>query len=190
MSQSDELALDLPHGVSKPKSISAPAIDLSVPHRFGFAGQRWFTGAGTVTKGALMITAGVFLLSQIPATPNLVVQMAILSGLLIVGGAAFVLVSLGDFFGSLTIDEQGYRANFVLTGFSGTWSNVVNWVVHESSHNADIPAVQIWTGPQQVIHAIPGGYLSKEEGHRVHQLLRALAPCDECETPTPSAHHL
>src|SRR5690349_21032478 len=119
MSRSEELALDLPRGIKQ--AASGAVVDTAATHCFRFVSERWLSGAGSATKGTLMIVAGGFLLSQIPHTPNLVVQMAILGGLLIAGGLAFALYSLGDLFGSLTLDPKGYRVRLGLTGFSGNW---------------------------------------------------------------------
>jgi hypothetical protein len=55
---------------------------------------------GRIVQGAVMISAGIFLLREIPSTPGLTLQMAILGLLLVAGGAAFVragLVGPGDF---------------------------------------------------------------------------------------------
>lgn len=47
-------------------------------------------------QGVVMIAAGAFLLSEIPSTPGLMLQMALLGVLLIGGGIAFIRAGLDD----------------------------------------------------------------------------------------------
>ena len=174
MSYSQDLALDRPREMN----IAAAEIplDLAAVHCFRFLSQRWFAGVSSLTKGLLMLLVGIFLFSQIPSTPNLVVQMMIIATLLTVCGLVFSWLAWREFSGSFTIDQQGFQARFGLNSFSGNWSQVTNWDVSDSGHSADLPAVQIWTDKDDTLHSIPGGFIPPAEQLHVRQLLRSFAP--------------
>ena len=88
------------------------------PLNFSFARQRWQNGILGSLQAAALLAAGAFLLKEIPATPNLTVQMAILGVLLIIGALFMVPRILVDFFGSITIDSQGIHMSPGFAGFS------------------------------------------------------------------------
>ncbi len=68
--------------------VPARAIDTSVVHTYWFGRRLWLNGMGRCVQALLLLAAGVFLLTQITSTPNLVVQIAITGSLMALGGLA------------------------------------------------------------------------------------------------------
>jgi hypothetical protein len=150
-------------------------------YRFYFAPLRWLTGVDSLVKSALMFFPGVFLLSQVSATPNLRIQVATAGTLLAGGGIAFFVHSLRDFLGGLTIDAAGITARRGLFSKTLAWSEIKRWNVDNSAANmAELSSIQLWSTesdfPQVVV---PGSFLSENEHRLVRQLLLVFAPDKE-----------
>lgn len=175
MSNANSLALNLPRRLRGAEPHAEP-IDLTATYRFPFVKQRWFTGCSTIFQGGLMIAVGGFLLSQIPATPNLVVQMAIVGSLLAGGGLYVLSYAWNDFFGGLTIDQSGVQATNGWSSFYLPWADVARWRVNDHAADvADLTSLEVWTDDVELPHQVPGGRLSEKDHHRVRQLFSALA---------------
>lgn len=176
MSETSSISLTLPGAKELARGHEDEALDLTVAHSFPFAGQRWFTGAGIAVQGLLMAGTGGFLLSQIPGTPNLAVQIAILGSLLIVCGVAFLARSLSDFFGYVRIDQESMRVRYGLVGYNIPWSRVKQWQVNETGAKSSlIGNVVLELSEPDAKRSILGGHLSLDAQHRVRRLLHAFA---------------
>ena len=174
MSNDNSLALNLPQRL-RGEARSQP-IDLSATYRFPFVRQRWLAGCSILFQGSMMMAVGAFLLSQIPSTPNLVVQMAII-GTLLAGGGLYVLsYAWSDFLGGLTIDQTGVQVSNGWSGFYLPWADVARWRVNDhAAEITDLTSVDIWSDDRELPYQVPGGRLSENDHHRVRQLLSALA---------------
>jgi hypothetical protein len=179
MSDATGFAVSLPRNARLQEGDAARAepIDLNATYRFSFVRQRWLTGIGVIVQGTLMGATGVFLLTQIPSTPSLVIQMAIVGTLLAVGGLFVLAKSWSDFFGGVTIDSQGFRASLGLSSFKVQWPAIARWRVNEiAAKMPELSSVEIWTGESDKFpRAVPGGRLNVHEHHRIRQLLHTFA---------------
>jgi len=129
MTQSEALALPISH--DKLAGSSEAALDLKAVHRMPFSRTRWFSGVSALTQAALMTGVGVFLFSQISATPKLAMQMTIVSSLLVAGGVLCSLTAVRDFLGFLSLDAKGYACRTGFKQFKGEWPQVRTWHVNE-----------------------------------------------------------
>lgn len=180
MSQSASLALTLPNSTHAGTHSHSEPIDLNATYRFAFARQRWFSGLTALAQGGLMAGVGIFLLTQIPATPNLTIQMAILGTLLSLGGALVAARTWSDFFGSITVNADGLRMSHGLASFQLEWPNVTRWRITESAaKTSDLAAADVWTITSEFPHRIPGARLDLHDLRKLRHLLHAFAPGHE-----------
>ena len=96
-----------------------------------------------------------------------------IGGLLILGGLTFVVLSARDFFGSLTVNEDGYELK---TGFGtrrGEWKDVAKWTVNDAE-TAPF-CVQALLRDNSAALVLGGGYLSSQQCKHVRSLLQAFA---------------
>src|SRR5262245_43950676 len=164
MSDVSSFAVALPG--ARQKQIDELPLDLSTTHRFLFIKQRWLTGAGKLVQASLMLTTGIFLLSQAPSTPNLVLQIAIVGTLLSLGGVAILALAWSDFVGGLAVDQRGIRARLGWAGFSVDWPAVASWRINDSAaESADLYSVEICTGESRLPLTVPGCRLSAHDLH-------------------------
>ena len=156
----------------------APAaeVDITAVHSFSFAPERWLTGVGTWVQAGLMIGVGIFLLTQVSSTPNLVVQIAIVGTLLTIGGLALIVRTFGDFFGGLKIDRQGVRGRLGLKSFEIEWADLKEWRVDETSRMPELSSIELWTSGAEFPSGVPGGSLSHKDLRRARHVLEAFAP--------------
>lgn len=177
MSESAGLYLPMSQGPAQPKAALSREIDLAAEHRFPFVRRRWAVGAGKIIQSCLMIASGVFLLAQIRSTTNLAIQIAIVGGLIAVGGAAIAVRSLRDFFGGVSISPVGVNLRFAIGRYVLPWDEIERWQVSElAAEVAEMPAISFWTKGDVVRKSIPGCHLTVEDYRHARQVLAAIAP--------------
>ena len=180
MSDVSSFAVTLP-SAARQAAPEAP-LDLSVPHRFLFLKQRWLTGAGKLAQAGLMLTTGVFLMSQASSTPGLVLQIAIVGTLLAIAGVAILAHAWSDFVGALTIDQHELRARLGWSKFAVQWPAVTSWQINDDSANlADLTSVEICTVGSRLPLTLPGGRFNVQDLHRMRRLFLAFAENAENE---------
>lgn len=146
------------------------------PHAFAFARQRWQNGMTTVIGASIMAISGGFLLSQIPATPGLKVQLAILGAILLIGALAMIRKAATDLLGSIQVDRDGIHMRPVIAGFSAPWSRVSRWEVCEDAQATYLPCLKVWVEGQEHPHSVPNGFLNDHDLHRLRKLLLVGRP--------------
>ncbi|MFO1004934.1 MAG: hypothetical protein U0929_03160 [Planctomycetaceae bacterium] len=156
-----------PHPSHKPTRLS-----------FGFARQRWQSGLLLMLQASVLIGVGAFLLSEIPATPGLKVQMAILSVILIGGGLWMVPKIVVDFFGSIRVDQTGIHMEPTIVGFSTPWDQIERWEVRDCNGTMVSHCVRVWTKSSHHSHTIPAGYLCHRDLHLLRRVLLVASPSD------------
>jgi hypothetical protein len=180
MSDTTSLSLNLPGAIELAGSSETEALDLTATHSFTFARQRWFAGASNVVRGVLLGTTGIFLLSQMGNTRNLVVQIAILGTLLTIGGAAFLVRSLSDFFGGVHLNAKAIRVRYGLFGYTVPWSQITTYCVNEAAIKSPaLPSVVLELNSPARQRLIPGGHLSNEAHLRIRRLLQHFWKLDD-----------
>lgn len=152
----------------------AKVVDVSAVHYFWFGRRLWLAGLGLCLQAALLIVAGVFLLTQMSATPNLVVQIAITGGLLTLGGVAVLWRALGDFMAGLKIDRKGVRVQLGWSRLFVPWSNIERWSVNEP-RLAQLPAITLWLARRKQPVVVTGAQADAAARHEIHEVLRAFA---------------
>jgi hypothetical protein len=179
MSDAAGLAVSFPRNSRAPGATAHAApltIDAAATYRFPFVRQRWLTGAGTLVQAALMLTTGIFLLTQISSTPNLALQISIVGLLLSAGGCLLLWLSWSDFFGGLRIDADTMRARLTWKSFRITWPEISGWRVNEAAAKLpDLASVEIWLQDGGYPLIVPGGRLSVADHHALRQLLHYFA---------------
>ena len=146
--------------------------------KVGFARQRWQNGILLTLQAGALIGAGAFLLHEIPATPGLKVQMAILSVILIAGGLWMIPKILVDFFGTIQIDQRGIHMGPSLVGFSTPWSDVEKWEIRDCHGVTAAHCVRVWPKNSTQTHTVPAGFLSHHDLHLLRRLMLAAGPAE------------
>jgi hypothetical protein len=158
------------------RSAETVEVDVNAVHSFWFGRGRWLAGISMCVQGSVLLGAGVFLLTQISSTPNLVVQVALVGGLLTIGGIALLFRSLGDFRVGLKVDSTGLRARLGWSGFTVPWSRVERWSVSDRKRRlSELPGITIWGAGSQRLFTIPDGYLDDKNRREIRHVFRALA---------------
>lgn len=170
MSEMNSEALTLSPAIAQHHRDVVEALDDN-PHAFGFARQRWQNGILTLIGSGLMMTTGSFLLYEIPSTPALRMQMAILAGLLLIGALAMLWKVMVDLFGSVRVDRDGIHMLPAVAGFSAPWSNVLRWEVCDDHSASYLPCLKIWTRGRPDPYSVPAGFLGHQDLRRLRKLL-------------------
>lgn len=160
----------------EPRTTSRLSLNLTATYRFPFLRYRWLLVLGIVARSALMIVAGVFLLSQIAETPGLAVQMAVLGALLTGGGLLFLVHARGDLWGGLIVSPEGLVVANGRSSFSLAWSQVQRWRMFDQAAQAcGSPTLEVWSTDAQGRSVVPGGRLNAMDSFLLHQLLCCFA---------------
>lgn len=173
MSESPGFALPMPDRFAEGP---ARTIDSSAVHSYWFGRRLWLNGVGRCVQALLLLAAGVFLLTQISSTPNLVVQIAITGGLMTLGGIAMLYRALGDFFGGLQVDFKTVRVRTGWKSCSFPWSRVERWsVIDHQPRLSVMPGITFWvTGRKEPI-VITAGDVDEPTRRDIHELFRTIA---------------
>jgi hypothetical protein len=158
------------------------AIAIESTHRFYYAPQCWPAAVDGLVKFAVMFVPGVFLLTQISASANLKVQIAVVGVLLTIGGIYFFSQAVRDLFGGLTIDAGGITSRRgLLFPTTISWPDLRRWNVNESAAKSSaFPSIQFWAAGQDYPKvAIFGGCLSEKDHRLVRHLLQVFDPSKE-----------
>lgn len=158
-------------------------VEPPLPHkpfqlRFGFARQRWRSGVLLSLQAVVLTGVGAFLIAEIPTTPGLTVQMAILSGILIAGGLWMVPKIVVDFFGSIRVDQTGIHMEPALVGFSTSWEQIEHWEVRDCRGTMVSHCVRLWIKSTHLSHTIPAGYLSLHDLYLLRRVLLVASPAE------------
>lgn len=145
---------------------------------FGFARQRWQSGALLSLQATALVGAGAFLLSEIPATPGLKVQMAILSMILISGGLWVVPKIIVDFFGTIRVDQSGIHMEPTIVGFSTHWDQITKWEVRDCNGTTASHCVRVWSKTTNHSHTIPAGFLCHQDLHLLRRVMLVASPSE------------
>jgi len=141
------------------------------PLSFTFARQRWQNGVMSLLGSMAMAATGGFLLSEIPRTPGLKVQMAILGVLLLLGSIALLYRIAIDLFGAVRVDRKGIHVRPAFAGFSAPWKAVQRWEVADDRSSAYLPCLKVWVDGKEHPHVVPGGMLSHHDLRQLRKLL-------------------
>jgi hypothetical protein len=175
MSESAGFAIRLPETVGHANSPAAN-FDLSVAHSFWFGRRLWMNAAGLCVQAALLLAAGIFLLTQISSTPNLAVQIAITGGLLSLGGIAMLVRAVGDFLSGLKVDRHGVRVRMSGKGFAVPWTAVERWNMSPKERKLkELPGITVWVVGNKKPFTVPDGHLDPLSRFAIYHLFRALA---------------
>jgi len=170
--------------MSQPESIPMSAvlaaasdeeIDVEAVHSMEFWRNRQGIGLAAFLQSVLMVGSGVFLLSQIPVTPRLALQMSIVGLLLIGGSMFFALNAIRDLRGFLRLDTRGLAARLGLRQVRILWDEVTKWRINDIARSPVLAAVEVWTKSSPDALCVPGGMISQIELHRVRFLLNTYA---------------
>jgi len=140
-----------------------------------FSRRRWTAAFAGLAQAAVMLTTGLFLLSQVHETPRLVMQMSIVSGLLILFGLASLLYVLRDLFGFVRVDKERFSARVGMTGFTVMWDEIVKWRINEVARTPEVACVELWRRDASPAYRIPGGMVSEEDLRSLRRWCRAYA---------------
>jgi hypothetical protein len=142
-----------------------------------FAQQRALQGAMKLFWASVAASLGVFLLSQIPATPGLRSQLMLL-GLLSLGGAA-VLVYLAwhDLLGRVIVSTDGIALRPSAGGFTVSWSDLVGWEwLPDMEPAREFHQLRLFERHRRDPHVIEVAWLSEGDRHWLRQILMTSLP--------------
>jgi len=147
------------------------------PRTLWFFRKRVTHGAVKLLGTVLAFGVGGFLLSEIPYTPKLVVQLAILGGLGICLAVALSLLAARDIFGRIVIDKIGIRQFPWYCRCHVAWSDITDWQMWEPGLvPEDMVRLTIWTAPNEFPAIFPAAWLSSEDRRWLRNVLNRVAP--------------
>lgn len=165
-----------------PSMLSVPAGAESfgqgtLPVQFPFSRKCRASGLAMSTASAGLIGTGLFLLSQVAATPGVAVQLSAVGLLLTAAGLAVLYGASQRLFGALTVDRRGVSLSPSLSGFAIPWDRLCRWEVRDRSFPiTGLPMVRFWADGRALEFAVPSGSLGDEELLAVRRALLEFAP--------------
>lgn len=146
-------------------------------HHFPVAPSRARPAMGAAALAVALLVGGGFLWSQIPSTPLLRVQLAILGSLALCGAAYYLRQSTRDLLARFELDERGVHLRPAWLGFSIPWRQLERWEVNEIRSDAlSVPGLLFWRKQGGAPRRVPAALLSPEARRRIGELLSLIAP--------------
>lgn len=173
MFDSSDLAIPMSERV---RATGRPAklVDVNAVHYFWFGRRLWLSGLGLCVQAALLLVSGMFLLTQMSSTPNLVVQIALTGTLLTLGGLAVLWRAASDFMAGLRIERKGVRVHLGWTRYFVPWQNIERWSVSQP-RIPELPAVTLWLSNKEQPVVVTGTQANEADCQEIQEVLRAFA---------------
>lgn len=132
--------------------------------------------------------ASLFLASQIPATPDLKVDIGILATLGLVGSLTLAINGIGLAFGRINFDARGMKVRCGFERYSFSWNELLSWTSMESMTQAGFPAMRFTLNRVPRTREIPSGHLSPADLEQLIAVVRAHSH-QTTSSPTPHRRH-
>lgn len=143
---------------------------------FGMSHSR--SGAGLVKLGLGTVSAclGAFLFTEVPKTPGLALNLAIIGGIGIVAAVVLALLAYRDLAGRLMVNEQGIALNPRWAGFQLAWKQVSSWqVTDEDELPPQMQQLKLWRKGEAAPIVVDTSWLSVESRGTLRKVLRQVA---------------
>ena len=174
------------HGVAEleqPTQRSERSRDLST-HGASSKTSAVFRMSSNRTKPGLMklvwagISAGLggFLLAEVPKTPGLALNLAIIGGIGLVASVVLVLLALRDLTGRLIVNEKGIALTPRWAGFNLAWKQVSSWqVTDEDELPPQLQQLKFWRQGEPTPIIVDTSWLCIDSRHTLRKVLRQVA---------------
>lgn len=160
--------------VMPPREEAAEPLPTSL--NLPFRPQCWRSGAASFVGACGLTLTGGFLWWEIPSTPWIATQLAIVGFLLIAGGLVFAVRAVHDLHGRLVIDRESARVLPAPLGFRVAWRRLKCWEVQERPLANSLPTIRFWVVGDDRSRGVQHRCLSNDDRRRVESLLRAWLP--------------
>ena len=145
---------------------------LQIPQKpliYRFAKQRRSTGLRNLAASVLAIGIGGFLVTHVPTSPTLQVQVALLAASCCLIGCYLLPTAVRDLMGRMEVDANGIRVRPRLFGFTVPWDQLTRWEV-------DIDSFRFVTPKSIRPYTTELSNLSQGECLQLRDVLREAAP--------------
>jgi hypothetical protein len=127
--------------------------------------------------GAILLTAiCLFLLSEIPDTPSLRLEMSLISGIGLISAAVLFGLAARDFLGAITINNAGITVTPAIIGFRVPWSALRTWTLRVDPYSSHSITLKLYGAEPR---SVPSGLLSQSQLTEIWQILRLQANSKE-----------
>jgi hypothetical protein len=153
---------------------------MTLPVGFSFTPRCRTRGLTLALASAGLLLTGLFMLSQIPSTPAVAVQLSAVGMLLVGGGFVVMYQAAQRLLGALTITDHGIVHSPSFGGFSIPWKQLSGWDVRDHSlPSAGLPVVRFWVQGDPTNYSIPADSLTVIELRALRRILRHYVPEQE-----------
>ena len=138
-------------------------------------------GAGFVKLGCGLLSAalGVFLFVEVPKTPGLALNLAIIGGMGIIAALVLAMLAYRDFAGRLAVDEQGISLTPRWAGFHLPWKQASSWqTTDEDELPPQMQQLNLWRRGEVTPIVVDTSWLSVESRGTLRKILRQVAGDD------------
>jgi len=139
------------------------------------------SSAGFIKLGLGIASAGLgaFLLTEVPKTPGLALNLAIIGGIGLFAAAVLTLLAYRDFTGRLAVNEQGISLEPRWPGFNLAWKQVSSWqTTDEDELPPQMQQLKVWRRGEVTPLVVDTGWLSVESRGTLRKILRQVASED------------
>lgn len=143
---------------------------------FRMSASRIKPGIMKLFWAGLSAAIGAFLLAEVPKTPGLALNLAIIGGGGLAAAAALLLLAYRDLAGRLTVDEQGIALAPSWAGFNLAWKQVSSWqVTDEDELPPQLQQLKLWRKGEPTPIIVDTSWLGTDSRHTLRKVLRRVA---------------
>ncbi|MCE9603405.1 MAG: hypothetical protein K8U03_00715 [Planctomycetia bacterium] len=138
--------------------------------------QRFKQGSMKLLWAGVSGGLGAFLLAEVPNTPGLALNLAIIGGIGLIAGAVMAALAFRDFTGRLIVDSQGVALTPRWAGFKLAWKQVSSWqVTDEDELPPQMQQLKLWRKGESTPIIVDTSWLCVESRGTLRKILRQVA---------------
>ncbi|MBL9090287.1 MAG: hypothetical protein JNL96_03630 [Planctomycetaceae bacterium] len=143
---------------------------------FGMRHTRYKHALAKIVIGAITGGLGAFLIVEIPKTPDLTTNLAIIGAIGLATTLALWMLAARELFGRLKVDGRGVAMLPAWSGYSIPWAEVTSWqMTGEDDVPSEYQQLKLWRSEEAFPAVVDIGWMTADSRGTLRKIIRQIA---------------